>query len=105
MQTSNRILDDLARVLSGALHAAGGVREEVEARVRERLERLAAEMELVTREEVDAIRGMASKARAGQEQLEARIAALEAEIAALKAAQPAPAPRRRTGTKKAQPES
>lgn len=90
MQTSNRLLDDLARVISGALHAAGGVRDEIETRVRERLERLAADMELVSREEVDALRGMVGKARAAQEQLEARLAALEAEVAALKAAPAAP---------------
>jgi BMFP domain-containing protein YqiC len=99
MQTTNRFLDDLARVFSGALHAAGGVREEVETRIRERLERLAADMELVSREEVDAIRGMASKARLVQEQLEARVAALEAEVAALKAARARPTARRKPATK------
>jgi BMFP domain-containing protein YqiC len=93
MQTDNRILDDIARVASGALNALGGVKDEIETRVRERLERLAAEMELATREEVDAAKGMAAKARTVQEQLEARVAALEAEVAALKAAKPARAPR------------
>jgi hypothetical protein len=103
MQTSNRLLDDLARVISGALHAAGGVREEIETRVRERLERLAADMELVSREEVDALRGMVGKARAAQEQLEARVAALEAEVAALKA--PPPAARRASKPKSDKPSS
>jgi BMFP domain-containing protein YqiC len=104
MQTTNRILDDLARVFSGALHAAGGVREEVETRFRERLERLAADMELVSREEVDAIRGMASKARLAQEQLEARVAVLEAEVTALKAAKAKPVVRRKSEPKPARPE-
>lgn len=101
MQTSNRFLDDLARVISGALHAAGGVRDEIETRVRERLERLAADMELVSREELDALRGMVGKARAAQEQLEARVAALEAEVAALKA--PPPAARRASKPKGEKP--
>jgi BMFP domain-containing protein YqiC len=89
MQTDNRIFDDLAKVASGALHAFGGVKDEIETRFRERLERLAAEMQLVTREELDAVRGMAAKARTAQEQLEARVVTLEAELAALKAAKPA----------------
>jgi BMFP domain-containing protein YqiC len=89
MQTENRIFDDLAKVASGALHALGGVKDELETRFRERLERLAAEMELVTREELDAVRGMAAKARAEQEAMAERITALEAELATLKAAKPA----------------
>ncbi|MFW5835032.1 MAG: accessory factor UbiK family protein, partial [Pseudomonadota bacterium] len=63
MQTRNPMLDDLAKVASGALTTLGGVREEIENRVKERLERFAAEMELVTREEYDAVRAMAVKAR------------------------------------------
>jgi BMFP domain-containing protein YqiC len=89
MQTDKRIFDDLAKVASGALHAFGGVKDEIETRFRERLERLAADMQLVTREELDAVRGMAAKARATQETLEARIAALEAQLAASSAPKPA----------------
>jgi len=87
MQTENRILDDLARVASSALHTLGGVKDEIETRFRERLERLAGEMELVNREELDSVKAMAVKARAGQEALEAKIAELEAEIATLKEGQ------------------
>ncbi|HET6468524.1 MAG TPA: accessory factor UbiK family protein [Geminicoccaceae bacterium] len=104
MQTGNPILDDLARVASGALSALGGVREEVETRFKERLERLAADMDLATREELDAAKAMAQKARAAQEELEGRVAALEAALAELRSAptaeEPAPAkeraPRKRT---------
>jgi BMFP domain-containing protein YqiC len=96
MQTENRLFDDLARVASGALHALGGLREEIEMRVRERLERFATEMNLVTREEFEAVRAMAQKAREEQEALAARVAALEAEIAALRAAPERSATRRRT---------
>ena len=89
MQTSNRLFDDLARVASGAFNTLSGLREEIETRVRERVERMAADLDLVTREEFDAVRTMAAKARAGQEELEAKVAELEAELAAAKAAPPA----------------
>lgn len=89
MQTGNPILDDLARVASGALNALGGVKDEIETRVRERLERLAAEMDLVSREELDAVKAIAIKARDAQEALEAKVEALEAEVAALKGPRPA----------------
>lgn len=95
MQTDNRLFDDLARVASGALHTLGGLREEIEMRVRERLERLATEMNLVTREEFEAVRAMARKAREEQEALAARVAVLESEIAALKAARTPASPRQR----------
>lgn len=77
MQTGNPIFDDLARVASGAFSALSGVREEVETRVKERLERLAGEMDLATREELEAVKAIALKARAAQEELEARLARIE----------------------------
>jgi BMFP domain-containing protein YqiC len=86
MQTSNRLFDDLAKMASGALHTLGGLREEIETRVRERMERVAADMDLVTREEFDAVRAMAGKAREEQEALAARLAKVEAELAELRAA-------------------
>ena len=84
MQTSNRILDDMARVASGAVGAAAGLRGEAEALIRDRLRRLFGDMELVTREEFEAVRAMAAKARAEQEVMAKRIAGLEAQIEALK---------------------
>jgi len=81
MQTSNRLFDDLARVASGAFNTLSGLREEIETRVRERVERMAADLDLVTREEFDAVREMAAKARAGQEELEAKVARLETLLA------------------------
>jgi BMFP domain-containing protein YqiC len=89
MQTSNRLFDDLARVASGAFNTLSGLREEIETRVRERVERMAADLDLVTREEFDAVRAMAAKARAGQEELEAKLARLEAELEELKQAKAA----------------
>ncbi|HMR34251.1 MAG TPA: accessory factor UbiK family protein [Geminicoccaceae bacterium] len=100
MQTESRIFDDIARVASGALSALGGVKDEIETRVRERVERLAAEMELCTREELDAAKAVAVKARAAQEDLEAKVAALEARVAALESP-PAPARRPRVRPKPA----
>lgn len=88
MQTENRLFDDLARVASGAINTLGGLREEIELRVKERLERLASEMDLVSREEFDAVRAMAAKARAEQTELEKRIVALEAALVAAGADQP-----------------
>jgi len=85
MQTSNRLFDDFAKVASGAMNTLGGLREEVETRVRERLERVAADMDLVTREEFDAVRAMATKARSEQEELAGKLARLEAELAEVKA--------------------
>lgn len=81
MQTENRLLDDLARVATGALGALTGVREEIEARMREQFERILDRMNLVRREEFDAVQAMAAKARAAQEALEQRVALLEARLA------------------------
>ena len=81
MQSQNRLLDDLAKVATSAMGTLSGVREEVEAQVRQRLERVLGQMDLVTREEFDAVKAMAAKARAEQEALEARLAILEAKLA------------------------
>ena len=82
MQSQNRFLDDLARVAAGAVGAVSGVRGEVEARIREQLERVLSRMDLVTREEFEAVKEMAAKARAEQETLMLRLAALEGAAAA-----------------------
>ncbi|MEK9723417.1 MAG: accessory factor UbiK family protein [Rhodospirillaceae bacterium] len=67
MQTSNRILDDLARVANGAVSTLVGVKDEIEALVRQRVERLLADADLVTRDEFEAVKAMAAEARAEQE--------------------------------------
>jgi len=82
MQTDNRLFDDLARVATGALGALSGVRNEVEGRLREQFERVLSRMDLVSREEFEAVKAMAAKARLEQEALQARVAALEAALAA-----------------------
>lgn len=92
MQVDNRLLDDLARVANGAVGALSGVREEVEGLARQRVERFLADMDLVTREEFEAVKEVAATARLEQEALEHRVAALEAALAELK--KPAPKARR-----------
>jgi BMFP domain-containing protein YqiC len=89
MQTDNRLLDDLSRVASGALTALSGVREEVESRMREQFERVLARLDVVTREEFEAVKAMASRAREQQEALEARVVELESRLAQLASAPPA----------------
>ena len=92
MQSQNRILDDLARLASGAMGTLSGVRGEVETRLREQLERVLSGMDLVTRDEFEAVKAMAAKARAEQEELAGRVAELEALLAALRDRQlPGPA--------------
>ena len=81
MQTSNRILDDLARVANGAVSTLAGIKGEIDALVRQRLERLLADAELVTRDEFEAVKQMAANARAEQERLAKRVAQLEAKLA------------------------
>jgi BMFP domain-containing protein YqiC len=81
MQSQSRFFDDLARLAAGAVGALSGVRSEVEARLREQFERLLAGMDLVSRDEFEAVKAMAAKARAEQEDLAARLAALEARLA------------------------
>ena len=81
MQTGKRIFDDLARVASGAAGAAGAVRDEMESMVRDRIQSVLDSMDLVRREDFEAVQEMAQNARMEQERLEARVAALEARLA------------------------
>ncbi len=76
--TSNRFLDDIARLATDAAGAAQGVRREVETVVKTQIERLLRDMDVVTREEFEAVREMALLAREENDKLAARIAALEA---------------------------
>lgn len=80
MQTENPLLDGLARFFTDAAGAAQTVRTELDAFMRQRLERLVADMDFVPREEFDAIKAMASKARSENERLEARLLELEAKL-------------------------
>ena len=83
-QTTNRLLDDLARLLTDAAGAAQGVRGEVQNAIKAQAERFLQDMDLVKRDEFDAVKAMAAKAREENEMLASRLTTLEAEIAALK---------------------
>ncbi len=89
MQTENRLLDDLAKVATGAIGSLSGVRHEVEGRLQQQLERLIGRMNLVSREEFEAIRAVAQAAREEQIRLERRVAELEARLAQQSAPNPA----------------
>ena len=79
-QTSGRLFDDLSRLITDAAGVAEGARREVETVVKAQFERLLAGMDVVTREEFEAAKDMAAKARNENEVLAARIAALEAKL-------------------------
>ena len=77
MQTNNRILDDLARVAGTAMGAAGGVRGEFETLLKRQFEKILDGMDMVSRDEFDAVKEIATKARAEQEALSLRVEQLE----------------------------
>lgn len=81
MQIDNRLLDDLARLAAGAVGTAVGMKDEIEAQMRQQLERILARMDVVTREEFEAVRDMAATARDEQEAMAARLAELERRLA------------------------
>jgi BMFP domain-containing protein YqiC len=88
MQTDNRFFDDIARAANGALGALSGVRQEIEAQLRGIMERWLKSQDLVTRDEFEAVKEMAARARSENESLAARVAALEAALAGLGTKQP-----------------
>lgn len=90
MQTQNPFLNDLSKLATGAAGAMQGMKQEVEAMVRQRVERILADLDLVPREEFEAVKDMARQAREENDALLKRVEALEA------AAAPKPAARRTT---------
>lgn len=92
MQTRNRVIDDLARVAGGAVSTLAGIKQELEAMVRQRAERLLADMDLVPRDEFEAVKAVAAAARAEQERLVARVAEIEARLDALAGVSSRPGP-------------
>jgi hypothetical protein len=81
MQTRNPFLDDLAKMANGAVGALSGVKDEVEARVRDQIAKILDGMDIPRRDEFEAVKAMAAAARDENEILKARIAALEAKVA------------------------
>ena len=80
MQTRNKILDDVSQLMTNAMGVAQGAREEAENAMKSMIDRWLADRDFGTREEFDAVRAMAQKAREENAALEARIAALEAKL-------------------------
>ncbi len=78
MQTRNKLLDDVGQLMTNAMGVAQGAREEAETAMKSMMDRWLADRDFVTREEFDAVRSMAQKAREENEALKARIEALEA---------------------------
>ena len=78
MQTRNKVMDDISQLMTNAMGVAQGAREEAETAMKSWIDRFLADRDLVTREEFDAVRTMAQKAREENEALKARIEALEA---------------------------
>jgi BMFP domain-containing protein YqiC len=85
MSDRPRFFDDLAGVAGGAISALAGLREETEAMLRARLDDLIQRLDLVRREEMEAVQEMAANARAGQEAAEAKVGDLESRLVALEA--------------------
>ena len=97
MQTRNRILDDLAKIANSAAGTMAGLKEEIENMVRYRMEGFISDMNLASREEFDAVKAMAAKARSEQATLEKRIEELEAKLGG---SAPKPRTKKKTATAK-----
>jgi len=80
--TQTRLFDELAKLMTNAAGAAQGVRREVDTLVQSQMERVLNNMDLVKRDEFEAVKAMAAKAREENEALSARLAALEAKLGA-----------------------
>lgn len=78
MQTRNKVMDDISQLMTNAMGVAQGAKGEAETAMSGMMDRWLASRNLVTREEFDAVRAMAQKAREENEALKARIDALEA---------------------------
>ena len=78
MQTRNKVLDDISQLMSNAMGVAQGAKDEAETAMKSWVDRWMADHDFVSREEFDAVRAMAQKAREENEALKGRIDALEA---------------------------
>ncbi|MFD1341711.1 accessory factor UbiK family protein [Litorisediminicola beolgyonensis] len=78
MQTRNKVFDDLSQLMTNAMGVAQGAKEEAETAMKSMIDRWLADRDFVTREEFDAVRAMAQKAREENDALKARLDALEA---------------------------
>ena len=91
-QTTGRLYDEFAKLMNDATGVATGIRREFETMMRTQAERILRDLDVVQREEFEAVKEMARLAREENEALKARIAALEAKLAAAPALAPSVAP-------------
>ncbi|MEO0358559.1 MAG: accessory factor UbiK family protein [Pseudomonadota bacterium] len=81
MQTRNKIMDDISQLMTNAMGVAQGAKDEAETAMKSMMDRWMADRNFVTRDEFDAVRAMAQKAREENEALKARLDALEPKAA------------------------
>lgn len=84
MQTNNRLFDDIAAVLTNAVGAAKGARDEVAQLLRQQGERVAGDLDLASREEVEVAKDLGRQALARLDAIDARLAAIEAKLGDVK---------------------
>ena len=80
MQTRNPFIDDLAKMANGAVGALSGMKDEVENRVRDQIAKILDGMDIQRRDEFDAVKAMAARAREENEELKKQIAELQAKL-------------------------
>ena len=88
VQTTNRFFDEIARLMNDATGVAQGVRREVETLFKHQAERMLRDLDLIKREEFEAVKEMARLAREENEELKARVAALELKLTTPEAKSP-----------------
>jgi len=99
-QTNSRIFDEFAKLMTNAAGAAQGVRHEVDTLFKTQAERVLCELDVVSREEFDAVHDMAVKARTQNDALEKRIVALESALAQMSPKAKAPVKKPKSAAKK-----
>jgi len=100
-QTSNHLLDEFAKLMTDAAGVAQGVQREASTLMRSQAERFLADMDLVQREEFEAVKEMAAKARTENHELKVKLAELEQTVASLAKGSATKAPRRQSSAKPA----
>lgn len=85
VQTTNRFFDEMARLMNDAAGVAGGVRKEAETIFQAQAEKILRNLDVVTREEFEAAKEMAAKAREENDRLAARLAEIEKQLAVSRA--------------------
>jgi BMFP domain-containing protein YqiC len=98
MQSENRIFDDFVKMVNGFAGTFAGMGREAESSAREKMREWMGGMDFVSRDEFDAVKAMAAKAREENDALKGRVAALEAKLGR-PAEKPKAAPRRKPGAK------